>query len=43
MAEELTDTAGPGRTAVDETIAPLASPPGYELRDEIGRGGMGIV
>ena len=43
MAEDLTETAGPGSPAVVETSAPGASPPGYELRDEIGSGGMGIV
>src|SRR5438067_2132753 len=43
MAEDLTHTAGPGRAAVVETSAPAASPPGYELIDEIGRGGMGVV
>jgi hypothetical protein len=40
MAEDLTHTAGTGGAAVVETSAPPASPPGYELRDEIGRGGM---
>src|SRR6516165_7107053 len=29
--------------AVVETSAPGASPPGFELIDEIGRGGMGVV
>jgi tetratricopeptide (TPR) repeat protein len=43
MAEDLTHTAGSGRAAVVETSAPPASPPGYELRDEVGRGGMGVV
>jgi serine/threonine protein kinase len=43
MAEELTGDAGPGRATVVETSAPPASPPGYELLDEIGRGGMGVV
>ena len=42
MAEDLTHTAGPlGDTA--EVTVPPASPPGYELIDEIGHGGMGVV
>jgi tetratricopeptide (TPR) repeat protein len=43
MAEDPTYTARPDRTTVAETIPPPASPPGYELLDEIGRGGMGVV
>jgi eukaryotic-like serine/threonine-protein kinase len=43
MPEDLTHTAGPGKAAVVETSAPPASPPSYELREEIGRGGMGVV
>ena len=43
MAEDLTTTAGPGRAGVVETSTPPASPPGYELCDEIGHGGMGVV
>ena len=43
MAEDRTPTAGPGRAAVAETSAPPASPPGYELLGEVGRGGMGVV
>jgi serine/threonine protein kinase len=43
VAEDLTPTTGPGGAAVVETSAPHASPPGYELIDEIGRGGMGVV
>jgi hypothetical protein len=43
MPEDLTHTAGPdGATAAEPAAAPL-SPPGYELLDEIGRGGMGVV
>jgi tetratricopeptide (TPR) repeat protein len=43
MAEDLTHTAGPDTAAVVETSAPPARPPGYELLDEVGRGGMGVV
>jgi serine/threonine protein kinase len=43
MAEELTHISGPDKVAVTATSAPPASPPGYELRDEIGHGGMGVV
>ena len=43
MAENLTPTAGPVESATPEPSAPPASPPGYELIDEIGRGGMGVV
>jgi tetratricopeptide (TPR) repeat protein len=42
MAEDQTDTAGPVAAAA-ETCAPPNSPPGYELIEEIGRGGMGVV
>jgi tetratricopeptide (TPR) repeat protein len=42
MAEDQTDTAGPVAAAA-ETCAPPTSPPGYELIEEIGRGGMGVV
>jgi eukaryotic-like serine/threonine-protein kinase len=43
MVEELTPTAGSVEAATPEPTAPPASPPGYELLDEIGRGGMGVV
>jgi serine/threonine protein kinase len=43
MAEDLTRTAGPVAAAAPEPSALPASPPGYELREEIGRGGMGVV
>src|SRR5260370_27048005 len=43
MAQDPTHSAGPGGAAVVETSAPPASPPGYVLLDEIGRGGMGVV
>src|SRR5262245_33096203 len=43
MPEDLIHTAGPlGDTAAARTVAPL-SPPGYELYEEIGHGGMGVV
>ena len=43
MAEDLTPTTGSVETAAPEPSAPPASPPGYELIDEIGHGGMGVV
>ena len=43
MAEGLTHTSGPDKVAVASTSAPPASPPGYELLDEVGHGGMGVV
>ena len=43
MAEDLIHTSGlPGNVAAETTI-PRLSPPGYELLDEIGHGGMGVV
>ncbi len=43
MAEELTSTAGPlGATTAELTVA-LHSPPGYQLCEQIGHGGMGVV
>ena len=40
MAEDLIHTSGP--PVAEPTFAPK-SPPGYELQDEIGSGGMGVV
>jgi len=41
MAEDLTHTAGAfAARAAEPTVL---SPPGYELIDEIGHGGMGVV
>jgi serine/threonine protein kinase len=43
MSEDPTPTARPlGATDVEPAVAPL-SPPGYELGEEIGHGGMGVV
>src|ERR1700751_3802877 len=43
MAEDQAHTTGlPGDSAAATTVSPL-SPPGYELLDEIGHGGMGVV
>src|SRR5262245_51549450 len=43
MPQDLTHTGAPGVTAAPEPSASPASPPGYELLDEIGHGGMGVV
>jgi WD40 repeat protein/tetratricopeptide (TPR) repeat protein len=43
MAEDRTDATGSVEAATPEPSAPPTSPPGYELHDEIGRGGMGVV
>jgi hypothetical protein len=43
MAEDLTHTSKSGRDGVVETSAPPASPPGYELIEEVGRGGMELI
>ena len=43
MAEDQTRTAGVDTAAAPEPSAPPASPTGFVLLDEIGRGGMGVV
>ena len=43
MPEDLIHTAGSDTPVVVQTSTPPTSPPGYELLDEIGRGGMGLV
>jgi tetratricopeptide (TPR) repeat protein len=43
MADDLTHIAGPLGATVPEPAGTPVSPPGYELRDEIGSGGMGVV
>jgi len=43
VAEDLTDTAVSVEAAAWEPSTPPASPPGYELMDQIGCGGMGVV
>jgi hypothetical protein len=43
MAEELIHMAGVGGDTAEETAVTPRSPPGYELLDEIGHGGMGVV
>ena len=43
MAKDLIHTAGPHGTTAAEPSAPPTSPPGYELIEEIGHGGMGVV
>jgi hypothetical protein len=43
MAEYLTYTARPRAGTAAEATNTALSPPGYELFDEIGHGGKGIV
>jgi hypothetical protein len=43
VAEDLTHTAGPLADTAVETTNTALSPSGYELIDEIGHGGMGVV
>jgi WD40 repeat protein len=43
MADTLTPTTAPLGATAAKASSPPASPPGYELLDEIGHGGMGVV
>jgi tetratricopeptide (TPR) repeat protein/tRNA A-37 threonylcarbamoyl transferase component Bud32 len=43
MPEDLTHTAGVGKATGVKASALPTNPPGYELIDEIGHGGMGVV
>ena len=43
MAEAMPPTTGPLGATAAEASAPPASPQGYELLDQIGHGGMGVV
>src|SRR6516162_2256244 len=43
MPQDLAHTVGPGETAAPEPSTPPPSAPGYDLIDEIGQGGMGVV
>lgn len=43
MEQDLTRTSAPSSTGAEGSTAIPDSPPGYELLDEIGRGGMGVV
>jgi hypothetical protein len=43
MADPLPRAAGSGEAAAREPSAAPATPPGCELLDETGRGGMGVV
>ena len=43
MSEDLIHTAAPHEDSVPEPTNPRTSPPGYDLCEEIGHGGMGVV
>src|SRR5215471_15397453 len=43
MDEDLISTVGMAWAPIVESSARSPSPPGYELMDEVGRGGMGVV
>jgi tetratricopeptide (TPR) repeat protein len=43
MPEDLTLSAGPVRANAADLLGTPLSPPGYELGEEIGHGGMGVV
>jgi tRNA A-37 threonylcarbamoyl transferase component Bud32/tetratricopeptide (TPR) repeat protein len=43
MVQDETQDAHPSNDSVADSIGLPVNPPGYELREELGRGGMGIV
>src|SRR5262245_48788290 len=43
MVDDLTQSVQPPTTTERPATDPPAGPPGFELLDEIGRGGMGVV